>query len=92
MWLHQNGFPSVAILGATLSKTQEELLSKLPVGELVICLDNDEAGQKGKEKLMACMSQNFVVSYIKLPKGVKDIQDVKTETELKAIIEHRDIW
>ena len=92
MWLHQNGFPSVAILGATLSKTQEELLSKLPVEELVICLDNDEAGQKGKERLMTCMSQNFVVSYIKLPKGVKDVQDVKTKKELEAIIQHRDIW
>ena len=92
MWLHQNGFPSVAILGAILSKTQEELLSKLPVEELVICLDNDEAGQKGKERLMTCMSQNFVVSYIKLPKGVKDVQDVKTKKELEAIIQHRDIW
>jgi len=92
IWLHQNGFPSVAILGSILSKTQEELLSKLPVEELVICLDNDEAGQKGKERLMTCMSQNFVVSYTKLPKGVKDVQDVKTKKELEAIIQHRDIW
>ena len=92
MWLTQNGFPSIAILGAILSKTQEELLSKLPVEELVICLDNDDAGQKGKERLMACMTQNFVVSYTKLPKGVKDVQDVKTKKELEAIIQNRDIW
>ena len=92
MWLTQNGFPSIAILGAILSKTQEELLSKLPVEELVICLDNDDAGQKGKERLMACMTQNFVVSYTKLPKGVKDVQDVKTKQELKTLIQNRDIW
>lgn len=92
IWLTQNGFPSVAILGAILSKTQEELLSKLPVEELVICLDNDEAGQKGKERLMTCMTQNFVISYTKLPKGVKDVQDVKTKKELEAIIQNRDIW
>ena len=60
--------------------------------ELALCLDNDEAGQKGKERLMTCMSQNFVVSYTKLPKGVKDIQDVKNKKELEAIITKRDIW
>ena len=92
LWLHQNGFPSIAILGAILSKTQEELLAKLPVEELVICLDNDDAGQKGKERLMACMTQNFVVSYIKLPKGVKDVQDVRNARELEEILQNRDIW
>ena len=59
---------------------------------MVICLDNDEAGQKGKERLMTCMTQNFVISYTKLPKGVKDVQDVKTKKELEAIIQNRDIW
>jgi len=92
IWLNQNGFSSIAILGSILSKTQEELLSKLHVEELVICLDNDDAGQKGKERLMACMTQNFVVSYTKLPKGVKDVQDVKNKKELEAIIQNRDIW
>ena len=92
IWLTQNGFPSIAILGAILSKTQEELLAKLPVEELVICLDNDEAGKKGKERLMTCMTQNFVLSYIKLPKGVKDVQDVRNGRELEAIIQNRDIW
>jgi DNA primase len=92
VWLQQNGYPSVAILGAIVSKAQEELLAKLPAEELVICLDNDSAGQQGKERLMGCMTQNFVVSYINLPKEYKDIQDVRDRRILQEIIENRDIW
>jgi len=38
MWLDQHGFPSVAILGASLSKAQEELTLGLQTEELVLCL------------------------------------------------------
>ena len=92
IWLQQNGFPSVAILGAISSRTQEKLLSKLPVEELVLCLDNDEAGKKGKDRLMACMTKNFMVSYVKLPKEYKDVQDVREPKVLEKLIKNRDIW
>ena len=45
MWLDQNGFPSVALLGASISQTQQELTLQIPTQELVLCLDNDEAGR-----------------------------------------------
>ena len=67
MWLYQQGFPSVAILGATISRRQVDLASTLPTQELVLCLDNDEPGRIGLNKAMACLSQNFMVSYIKMP-------------------------
>ena len=92
IWLQQNGFPSVAILGAISSKVQEELLAKLPVEEVVLCLDNDEAGKKGKDRLMTCMTQNFMVSYIKIPKEYKDVQDIRKPRELQQVIQSRDIW
>jgi hypothetical protein len=38
------------------------------------------------------MTQNFVVSYINLPKEYKDIQDVRDRRILQEIIENRDIW
>ena len=92
MWLDQNGFPSVAILGASLSKSQEELFSSLQTEELVLCLDNDEAGQIGLNKAMACLSKNFVVSYIKIPKEYKDVQDVREINELTTIINDKTFF
>ena len=92
MWLDQNGFSSVAILGASLSKSQEELFSSLQTEELVLCLDNDEAGQIGLNKAMACLSKNFVVSYIKIPKEYKDVQDVRKIDELTTIINDRTFF
>ena len=92
MWLDQNGFASVAILGASLSKSKEELFSSLQTEELVLCLDNDEAGQIGLNKAMACLSKNFVVSYIKIPKEYKDVQDVRKIDELTTIINDRTFF
>ena len=92
MWLDQNGFASVAILGASLSKSQEELFSSLHTEELVLCLDNDKAGQIGLNKAMACLSRNFVVSYIKIPKEYKDVQDVRNIDELSTVINDRTFF
>ena len=89
MWLNQHGFPSVALLGATISKRQVDLATMLPTQELVLCLDNDEAGRIGLDKAMACLSANFMVSYIKLPKEYKDVQDVRDSELLERIIKER---
>ena len=92
MWLDQHGFSSVAILGASLSKAQDELTLGLQTEELVLCLDNDEAGQIGFRKAMGCLSQNFMVSYVKLPKEYKDVQDVRNSDELSSIINSRTFF
>ena len=92
MWLDQNGYSSVAILGASISNIQVEALIKLPTEELVLCLDNDEAGKIGTDRAMACISKSFVVSYIKLPKGYKDVQDIRDENILKETISNRTFW
>ena len=92
MWLDQCGFSSVALLGASLSKAQEELTLGLQTEELVLCLDNDEAGQIGFQKAMACLSRSFVVSYIKLPREYKDVQDVRNSDELTSIINMRTFF
>ena len=92
MWLDQHGFFSVALLGASLSKVQEELTLGLQTEELVLCLDNDEAGQIGFQKAMGCLSKSFVVSYVKLPKEYKDVQDVRNSEELTSIINSRTFF
>ena len=51
MWLDQHGYLSAAILGASVSSAQIDLLSKYHPSEVVLGLDNDEAGEKGIKKL-----------------------------------------
>ena len=92
IWLNQNGFNSVALLGAHMSRIQEELLVNLPTDELVICLDNDEAGKLGSERISTCISKRFVITYIQLPREYKDVQDVRNINELQHIINTRTFW
>jgi len=92
MWLDQHGFASVALLGAHISRRQQELALTLPTKELVLCLDNDDAGSIGLEKAMTCLQPKCMVSYIKLPKEYKDVQEVKDSTLLKHIIQERTFF
>ena len=50
MWLNQLGFPAVALLGMSMSEKQKDLILTLPTKEIILCLDNDEAGQRGKKR------------------------------------------
>lgn len=92
MWLDQHGYNSVAILGANMSRIQQDALLKLPTDELVLCLDNDEAGRIGTDRALSCISNRFVVSYIQIPNGYKDVQDIRDENILKEIIKERTFW
>ena len=92
MWLDQNGFSSVAIFGASISKVQEELLVRLPTKELVLCLDSDEAGQNATEKFLTRLSGRCIVSTITIPKRYKDVQDMRNKEELSEVISNRNLW
>ena len=92
MWLTQNGYPSVAILGATMSKAQLDILRSLRTEEYILCFDNDAAGQKAISTAMLDISTSFMVSYIKMPKKYKDVQDVRSEALLKEVIAKRHYW
>ena len=92
MWLDQHGFGSVALLGASMSKKQREMLYNISTKEFVVCLDNDFTGQKALNKIFKELSSSFIVSYITLPKGFKDVQDVRNENQLCDIIDKRNYW
>lgn len=92
MWLDQHGYNSVALLGAILSAKQREMLYNIQTNEFVICLDNDVVGQKAINKIFKELSQSYVVSYIKLPDGYKDVQDIKDKNMLCDIIDNRLYW
>tara|TARA_R110002020_G_scaffold54865_5_gene152613 strand:- start:302 stop:1153 length:852 start_codon:yes stop_codon:yes gene_type:complete len=92
MWLDSHGYPSVGILGAILSETQNNLISTLHPSEVVLCLDNDEAGQRGIEKAILDMQNRFLVSYIRIPKHLKDVQDIRNANQLNKIIKNKTYW
>ena len=92
MWLDQHGFGSVALLGASMSKKQRDMLYNISTQEFVICLDNDTTGQRAMNKIFKELSNSFIVSYISLPEGIKDVQDIRNENQLYDIIDKRNYW
>ena len=89
MWLNQLGFPAVALLGMSMSDKQRDLLLTLPTKELILCLDNDEAGQRGKKRAFDLLGNKIKVSYINIPEGYKDVQDIKSYGILKNVIKNK---
>ena len=83
MWLTQNGYPSVAILGATMSTAQLDILRSLQTEEYILCFDNDQAGHKAISRAMLDISTSF---------KYKDVQDVRSEALLKEVIAKRHYW
>ena len=92
MWLNQLGYNAVAILGMSISKKQVDLVQELPSSEVVLCLDNDEAGQIGKEKALTYLGQSVRLTYIDLPSSYKDVQEIKDKKILDTLIQDRNYW
>jgi DNA primase len=74
--LDQVGIPSVATLGANVSKAQVELLQKY-FNNIVVVADNDEAGGNMKDRIVEKLGSR--VSVIQLNKEYKDIGDMSDE-------------
>ena len=92
MWLNQNGYTSVALLGASFSYEQQNRLKALHPEEIVLCLDNDDAGQIAIDKINSCMRDSCMVSWLELPEKVKDVQEIRQQTLLKQVIDDRVFW
>ena len=92
MWLRQNGYPSVALLGMHLSNKQKDLLAKLRTQEVVLCLDNDEAGKTGLDKALQSIGNTLMVSYIELSDDYKDVQEIQNKKVLDKVINKRYYW
>ena len=92
MWLTQHGYPAVALLGMSMSKRQQELLSSLRTQEIVLCLDNDAAGLKGLTNALRDIGNTMMSSYIQLPNGYKDVQEITSKQTLDTIISNRYYW
>ncbi len=66
-----------ALLIASRGSPQQKALEDAGVTDLVIALDNDEAGQKATEKLVESLYNSRVRLYVmKLPPDIKDIDEL----------------
>ena len=85
MWLWQCGFNSVALFSAHLSEKQEELLYKLNIPEIVLCLDNDEVGKNATNQIAERLENNLFFSYTGIPEGYKDVQEMDMDDVVHMI-------
>ena len=92
MWLNQLGFPAVALLGMSMSEKQKDLILTLPTKEIILCLYNDEAGQRGKKRAFELLDNKIKVSHIDIPEEYKDVQDIKSYGILKNVIKNKRYW
>ena len=72
--LDQNGVPAVATLGANVSKTQTDLLTKY-FNDVIVVGDNDDAGKEMQKKILERLGHRATL--IKLPSKFKDIGDMQ---------------
>lgn len=76
LMLFKWGKPAIALLG-TGSKQQIDELKHLDYRKYVLCLDNDDAGQKGSEKLSKTLSNYKLIENLTTPNGY-DVNDLGT--------------
>ena len=80
--LHQAGFDNaVASMGTALTTEQTRLLSRY-TKELVLCYDNDAAGQMATQKNIELLKNSeFTVRVLSLPRRLADGQYVKQDVD-----------
>lgn len=67
--LHQLNIPSVALMGCTLSKTQESLLTASNTSRLILLLDGDDAGRQAQAQILPRLARHFFTKAVELPEG-----------------------
>ena len=75
---------AIALGSSNLSKEQADLIRKSPIERLIMCLDKDEQGRKMGRQIVAEFRN---VSFVRLPEGCKDANDVlKTGGDLSELV------
>jgi DNA primase len=92
IWLDQHGYSVVSLLGAMISTAQVKLLRNIKADKLILVLDNDEAGYKGTKKGLTQLREYGIVKYVKLPKHVKDIQEIQDANALGEVLNNTYSW
>lgn len=75
LWLWQNGYNAIGLLGNDLSEKQIELLRQYRFNEIVLALDNDEGGRSGTEKISRLLIQHGWLLHLTTIKFSPDKKD-----------------
>lgn len=89
LWDH--GYAAIAMGGANLTGSQRELILQSPIEELVITTDNDKAGARIAECIVQQLSGYIWLKEVRLPVGVKDINDIPSENFQEIVANIYDI-
>jgi len=86
MKVSQAGYPCVALMGSSMSKVQERLLSEQNIAEVILMLDGDEAGRHATEEIGDRLQRViFSVKTIELDDGKQPDQlssdEIRTELD-----------
>jgi DNA primase len=88
MKVSQAGYPCVALMGSTMSPTQEKLLAET-FSAIVVMLDGDDAGKTATQIISDRLQQVvFKVETVELPDGVQpdQLSDVELRSALDALV------
>jgi hypothetical protein len=98
LWFWQNGFNVGGLLGSSLTDSQVDILTAYRFGEIVLALDNDEAGIAGTKKAInTLIKAGWLLPQIKVvlfpgkagePGYRKDANDCDPQ-ELKELFDNR---
>lgn len=85
--LHRFGVKVVATMGSSLSERQAELVVETvgSHGRVDVVFDNDEAGRKGSEKVIALLAPLVYVKSVGLPKEDQQPEDL-SDDEIKELL------
>lgn len=91
---------SVALLGTGI-EAQYELIRRLPQRCVVLCLDNDEAGYRGENKLVEALSDCKIIKFMHPKDKTKDINDLgyiqdwdefRNNCDIQSLMQRRNNW
>jgi DNA primase len=86
MRLYQSGvYHAVAIMGSSLSESQERLILEAvgPRGRVTLCFDGDQSGQAATQDALERLSQRVFVRAVRLGDGIQP-DDLQPD-EIKAL-------
>jgi len=68
----------VGLFGSALSEGQRSILDSSGALTLILCLDNDEAGKSGTQKIIKECNRIYNVRVVELPDGYEDVGEMPT--------------
>lgn len=82
---HEKGLKNIVALGnSNMTPYQMSLISRY-TDTIFVMLDNDEAGEKGRKKIIDKYSDFVNITNVYLPEGYKDIDEYLTQNSLDSM-------